>query len=728
MNSYVHILLPLPLKQCYTYSVPEGMKVEKGSLVEVPWGRQKKWGVVWEMGVASPAPNIQVKAIEVCFEVLPLPTLTQAFMAWVASYTLASLGKILKMVVPVPQALAPLAREPLYGFNQGYEGKASPILNRLKAFFEQHPSPFALGDLSQKTGLKREALKRSIKQGSLEKQGEVLCHPELPIPSPGHATVTFTPQQTNVVHEMGLWIMVPSPKPMLLEGLTGSGKTEVYFEAIQTVLEQGKQVLVLLPEIALTTQWLSRFEARFGVPPAIWHADVSPSKRVQTWRAISQKKAWVVVGARSALFLPYADLGLIVVDEEHDSSYKQEEGVIYQGRDMAVVRGALGKIPVILASATPSLETLWNVKQGRYQHVKLDQRYQAALPCLKLIDLRSQKGTETPKKKASWISPPLQQHLRQTLARGEQSLLFLNRRGYAPLMLCKGCGFRFTCNSCQTFLVVHHQDTKLACHHCGHQRLFPTACPSCQETDSFLTCGPGVEQLEEEVKALFPQARTTVMSRDTLTSVRAMEQLMEAMESQTIDILIGTQLVVKGHHFPNLTCVGIVDGDLSLYGSDPRACERTYQLLSQVAGRAGRAAKSGYVFLQTYDPQHPALQALEKGEADAFLHQELQVRQEHHLPPYYRLAALILSGESPRQVEDMSHLVRRKVPPHPPELEVLGPVLAPLSRLRGKTRWRLLVKAPKAYPLQVFLKIWFSKVELKSGVQLTLDIDPYHFL
>jgi primosomal protein N' (replication factor Y) (superfamily II helicase) len=725
------VLLPLPLEHSFTYSVPEGMGVEKGSLVEVPWGKQKKWGVVWERDVSLPGPSLQIKAIGACLGVSPLPAVTQAFVAWVASYTLASPGRVLKMVVPVPQALEPLACEPLYGLNPGYSGKASPVQTRLKAFFQEHPGhpgPLSLGDLSQQTGLKRDALKRSIKRGSLEKQGEAMQHPEFPVPSPRHATVTFTPQQTSTLKAMLLWVEAASPKPILLEGLTGSGKTELYFEAVQTVLEQGKQVLVLLPEIALTTQWLSRFEARFGVKPAVWHANVSPSKRVQTWRALSQKKVWVVVGARSALFLPYADLGLIVVDEEHDSSYKQEEGVIYQGRDMAVVRGALGKIPVLLASATPSLETLWNVQQGRYHHVKLEERYQAELPSLKLIDLRPEKGAETPKQKASWVSPPLQQHLRQVLSRGEQSLLFLNRRGYAPLMLCKSCGFRFTCNSCQTFLVVHQQETKLACHHCGHQRPFPSACPSCQQADSFLTCGPGVEQIEQDVKALFPQARTTVMSRDTLTSVRAMQQLMEAMEAQTIDILIGTQLVVKGHHFPNLTCVGIIDGDLSLYGSDPRACERTYQLLSQVAGRAGRAAKPGHVFLQTYDPQHPALQALEKGEAAAFLRQEMQVRQAHHLPPYYRLAALILSGEAPHQVEDMSHLLRRKAPPHPPDVEVLGPVLAPLSRLRGKTRWRLLIKAPKSYPLQAFLKTWLARVKLKSSVQLTVDIDPYHFL
>jgi primosomal protein N' (replication factor Y) len=434
---------------------------------------------------------------------------------------------------------------------------------------------------------------------------------------------------------------------VLVDGVTGAGKTEVYFEAVAAALRAGRQALVLLPEIALTAQWLRRFEQRFGAPPAQWHSDLTAAERRHAWRAVAAGEVRIVVGARSALFLPYSELGLIVVDEEHDQAYKQEDGVAYQARDMAVLRGHLGHIPVVLVSATPALETLHNVSSGRYGTVLLPDRHAGAtLPKVSVIDLRRDKPA-----RQRWLSPGLVGALEQTLAAGEQALLFLNRRGYAPLTLCRACGHRLNCPNCSAWLVEHRLAGRLQCHHCGYQARVPEICPNCRASASFAACGPGVERLAEEARGLFPAARIAMLTSDTLGGPRSAAQMIDRIARHEIDLLIGTQVVAKGHHFPMLTLVGIVDADLGLSGGELRAAERTYQLLHQVSGRAGRALRAGQVLLQTYDPGHPVIQALLANDRDGLITHEMAERQMAGMPPFGRLAALILSSRDGERLD-----------------------------------------------------------------------------
>jgi primosomal protein N' (replication factor Y) len=508
-----------------------------------------------------------------------------------------------------------------------------------------------------------------------------------------------------------------------LDGVTGAGKTEVYFEAIAAALRGGRQALVLLPEIALGAQWLDRFTARFGVRPAQWHSDLTAAERRVAWRAVARGEALVVVGARSALFLPYPDLGLIVVDEEHDAAYKQEDGVIYQARDMAVVRARLTDIPIVLVSATPSLETVQNVAGDRYAALHLPDRHGGAqLPIVTAIDLRADRPP-----RQSWLSPTLRQALAETLAAGEQAMLFLNRRGYAPLTLCRACGHRLQCPRCTAWLVEHRLARKLQCHHCGFHVPFPNACPSCRAEGMLAACGPGVERLTEEVTALMPTARTAVMTSDTITGPLAAAELIRRVEAHAVDLLIGTQMIAKGHHFPMLTLVGVVDADLGLHGGDLRAAERTYQLLHQVAGRAGRADRPGRVLLQTYEPKHPVMQALVAGDRERFLASEAEDRRGVGMPPFGRLAALILSGPDAAAVDNIAQTLGRTAP-HGDGIEVLGPAPAPLAVLRGRHRRRLLLKCRRDIAPQPLIRRWVAPVKLPGSVRLQIDIDPYSFL
>jgi primosomal protein N' (replication factor Y) len=509
----------------------------------------------------------------------------------------------------------------------------------------------------------------------------------------------------------------------LLDGVTGAGKTEVYFEAVAAALRAGRQVLVLVPEIALTGQWLDRFARRFGTAPEVWHSDLARGRRRHCWRRIAQGRAKVVVGARSALFLPFPDLGLIVVDEEHDSSYKQEDGVIYHARDMAVVRARLGEIPAILVSATPSLETVANVESGRYGRLHLPSRHGGAgLPSVELVDMR-----RDPPPRQRWLAPPLLLALKDTLAAGEQSLLFLNRRGYAPLTLCRACGHRLQCPNCTAWLVEHRLSGRLQCHHCGYAAGLPKECTDCGAEDSMVACGPGVERLAEEISALFPEARLALMTSDTVRGPGAAAAFVEAIANHEIDIILGTQIVAKGHHFPMLTLVGVVDADLGLMGGDLRASERTFQILHQVAGRAGREDRPGRVMLQTYHPDHPVMRALADGARDRFLEEEAAMRREGGWPPFGRLAALILSGRNEADVDAAASALGR-AGPNNNDMRVLGPAPAPLAMLRGRHRRRLLLKATRNTDMQKTLRQWLSRVRWPNGVRVQVDVDPYSFL
>ncbi|HKK30989.1 MAG TPA: primosomal protein N', partial [Alphaproteobacteria bacterium] len=509
----------------------------------------------------------------------------------------------------------------------------------------------------------------------------------------------------------------------LLDGVTGSGKTEVYFEAIAAALREGGQVLVLLPEIALTAQWLDRFKARFGAVPTLWHSDVGGPARRRSWRWVAEGSARIVVGARSALFLPFADLRLIVVDEEHDQAFKQEDGVRYHARDMAIVRAQLERIPVCLVSATPSLETVANVKRGRYRRLALPQRHAgASMPSVELVDL-----VRNPPPRGQWLSPPLADAVSEALGSGEQALLFLNRRGYAPLTLCRACGHRFACPHCSAWLVEHRYTGRLHCHHCGHAERIPAACPSCGATESLAACGPGVERIAEEVADRWPKARIAVMSSDLLQGPHAVAELIGSIQRHEIDLIVGTQLIAKGHHFPLLTVVGVVDADLGLAGGDLRAGERTFQLLTQVAGRAGRAERPGRVLLQTTEPGQPVLQALAAGDRDAFYAAEAAARRDATMPPYGRLAAVVVSANDLTAAMAFARELAACAP-HSDRVRVLGPTPAPLALVRGRHRVRLLLHAEREVNVPQAMRQWLAGARPSGSVRLAVDIDPYTFL
>lgn len=649
----ISVLLPNLFSMCTYWA---DCKLPDGTFVQVPFGKTKQTGVVWNEPADETLPQEKIKNIDCVCDLPPLSSKIMRFVDWVSDYTLSAKGMILKMLIPIDVL----------------ENSKKPIV------FEK--------------------------------------------PIISSASLHFSDEQQQAINTITPKIK-ESFSVTLIDGVTGSGKTAVYFEAIEQALKNEKQVLVMLPEITLTTAWLNRFEQRFQVKPAVWHSAMTPKQRKDTWHAVLDGNVRVLVGARSALFLPFKELGLIVVDEEHDASYKQEDGVLYQARDMAIVRAQIEKIPILLASATPSLETYANVHSGKFDCVRLTKRFaNATLPEIKLIDMRLQ-----PKQDKHILSEPLQQALAENLIAGNQSLLFLNRRGYAPVRLCRACGEKIKCPHCSVFLTEHKTLHKLVCHQCGYTRSLTDDCPYCHEKESVISCGAGVEKVYEEVVSLFPNARVQLVSSDTISSVKSFEDLCNQLSNKQVDILIGTQMLAKGHNFPDLTLVGIVDGDFGLLGSDLRAAERTFQLLQQVAGRAGRSDKKGTAFIQTYSPQNNVIQALTKEDSSVFMHTEMAARQMLSMPPFGRLAALIISSKS----KDAACKSAKTLVKHAPFIqgvEILGPVEAPLFLLRGKYRYRILIKSAKEIALQKIITQWLKPFQPPKSVMIRVDIDPYSFM
>jgi primosomal protein N' (replication factor Y) len=712
------VLLPLPLAGPYDYLAGPEQALGIGDFVRVPLGTRRAVGVVWGAGGLAPE---KCRAVIERLDLPPLPPSSQRLVDWVAAYTLAPPGAVLRMALSVPAALEPPPADPV-----AYVA-VTPLPTGLKLTAARQRvlaaawQPASAAQLAREAGVGVGVIKGLAAAGALAGVAQSRRRPPA-APDWRRPGLVLGPDQEQAAASL-MAAVGAGYSVTLLEGVTGSGKTEVYFEAVARALEQRHQVLVLLPEIALSAQWLARFERRFGVRPLEWHSEITPAARRDGWRDVAYGRARVVVGARSALFLPYPELGLIVVDEEHDASFKQEEGVIYHARDMAVVRAREGGIPIILASATPSLETQTNVAAGRYGRVHLPSRHgTAVLPDIALIDLRRHAPP-----RQSWLSPPLVTAVEETLAAGEQAMLFLNRRGYAPLTLCRTCGHRLQCPNCTAWLVEHRQAGRLQCHHCGHVAPRPACCPECQAEDSFAACGPGVERLAEEVAGKFPAARTVIMASDTLNGPQAIQAVIEQMTHREIDLLIGTQVVAKGHHFPLLTLVGVVDADLGLAGGDLRAAERTFQLLSQVAGRAGRAAHRGRVLLQTCQPDDKVMQALVSGDADSFYAAESEDRRAAGMPPFGRLVALIVSGEEPDPVDRLAGQLARSAP-RAEGVTVFGPAPAPLAILRGRHRRRLLLVAPRTVNVQALARQWLAAVAIPHGLKVQVDVDPYSFL
>ena len=718
----VQVLLPLALPAAYSYLAAAEMGLMPGHYVRVPLGPRQITGVVWSIEETGEEPEIsrdRLKYVAERFDTPPMPEIQRRFVDWVAGYTLSAPGSVLRMCLRSTEALSP--PKPQMGYRIG-----GPEPKRLTPQRQRVLAAASDGLLRRPAELAEIAgVTTSVVRGLIDAKtlvGEVL--PPLKAfdrPDPRAQQVQLSAEQAKAATVLRANVAARKYSVTLLDGVTGSGKTEVYFEAIAATVERGRQVLLMLPEIALTTGFVKRFEQRFGVRPAEWHSGMTARMRQRVWRAVALGEAKVVIGARSALFLPFSDLGLIVVDEEHDTAFKQEEGVIYHARDMAVVRGALGEFPVVLSSATPALETLVNVDNERYQSVQLTRRHAgASYPQMNIIDLKTE-GPEPQK----WIAPALVAAMAETLGAGEQVLLFLNRRGYAPLTLCRRCGHRFKCPDCDAWLVEHRFRRQLQCHHCGFNTNRPDECPACQSQGSLVACGPGVERIAEEAAELFPDARLSILSSD-MSSHKSLSDMLVDITERKVDLIIGTQLAAKGHHFPGLTLVGIIDADIGFGQGDPRGAERTYQILRQVAGRAGREKQPGRAFIQTYAPEHPAIDALIKGDRDAFYDHEREVRKRSGFPPYGRLASIILSGASQTGVEQFARMLARSAPSGD-GARVLGPAPAPIAVIRGRHRYRLLVKTKRDFNVQKYISQWLQPLKIPSNLRLSIDVDPQSF-
>jgi primosomal protein N' (replication factor Y) (superfamily II helicase) len=722
----VPVLLPLALDEAYTYEAPGAEGLNPGDFVVVPLGPMKRIGVVWseaETARKTFDPKKLKAVIAKLDEVPPLPRINLAFAEWVANYTLAPKGMVLQMMMSARLIFE--AEEPRWGFQFAGEAGGLRLTDaRRKALATlQDGEVWPKKKLMDAAGVSAAVIDGLAQSGALLRAELPRARP--PFPRPDFAFASLTEPQTVAADQLRAAIVKGGYSTTLLDGVTGSGKTEVYFEAVAEALRRGQgQALILLPEIALTTQFLERFKARFGCRPAEWHSAVSPKERARTWRGVAEGDVRVVCGARSALFLPYADLGLIVVDEEHDTSFKQDDRVIYQARDMAVVRASLGKIPIVLSSATPSVESVVNAKRGRYGHAVLPARFSGnSLPDIEAVDLKA-----VPPEKGAWISPPVVEAVNGALERGEQALLFLNRRGYAPLTLCRACGHRFACPQCTAYLVEHRLRGRLICHHCGFALPFPKSCPACHREGLLAASGPGVERVMEEAQNRWPAARMIVLSSDLVQTTAQLRELLTRIAEGDADIIVGTQLVSKGHNFPKLSFVGVVDGDLSLATADPRAGERTFQLLHQVTGRAGRFGAPGRGLIQTHFPDHPVMRALVNGDRQAFYEAEIAMREEAGLPPYGRLAGLIISAGTRPEAESYARTLALAAP-DAPLISVLGPVEAPLAIIRARHRQRLLVKAAREADLQGYLREWLERAPAPRGsLSLHVDIDPYSFL
>jgi len=719
----VDVLMPVAVDQVYSYRVPEGLTLAPGDVVTAQLGARATSGVVWaENDTPNPRFDNRLKDIQDKLDIPPLRSELRKFVDWVSDYTLSSRGMVLRMCLRRGEHLEP-AREKIGVRLAGDPPKRMTAARSRVLELLADGMARAKSEAAHEAGVSAGVIDGLIDEGALE----TLVLPPEPVaiaPDPDFQQPEFSDAQRAASDTLRATIGKGGYSVTLIDGVTGSGKTEVYFEAVAETLRRGRQVMILMPEIALTAQFLDRFSVRFGVPPTEWHSQLSPRKRARTWSALAAGEIKVVVGARSALFLPYADLGLIIVDEEHDPAYKQEDGARYHARDMAVVRAREAKIPVLLASATPSVETEVNARRGRYVRLHLPERFGGShQPSIEAIDLRR----EGPQR-GRFIAPRLAAAVKTAMENGEQALLFLNRRGFAPLTLCNACGHRLACPNCDAWLVDHRFKRRLVCHHCGFAMPLPDKCPKCQATESFVAVGPGVERLEQEAAELFPDARILVLSSDLVESVERLRSELDDVAQGRFDIVIGTQLVAKGHHFPMLNLVGVIDADLGLSNGDPRAAERTFQLLHQVVGRAGRAEGRGFGLLQTHQPEHPVMKALIAQDRDAFYSAEIAAREALAYPPFGRLASLLVSGADKHATESYARKIAASAP-RDEQVRVLGPAEAPLALVRGRYRFRLLVKSPRAFDLSAYLREWLALVpKAKGTLKLEVDVDPQSFL
>lgn len=721
-GALIGVLTTQPLDRMLDYKAPEG-GCHLGAFVEVPLGPRKVLGVVWGAGQG----NWDINKVRSAYRVLdaaPMRLEMREFLRRAADYTLTPMSAMLRLATRAPGLGDPPSMRKIYRRGEGEPDRVTDARKRvLEALAEYGDLSFTLKELAEMAGVTSSVIKGLVKQNVVAEEDSPRDLPFARL-DPLRPSKTLTEDQAAASTYLASEIAGARYGTTLLRGVTGSGKTEVYLEAVAAALKAGRQALVLLPEIALTAEFLKRVEERFGARPAEWHSGATMTERRRIWRMVGQGQAQLVIGARSALFLPYQNLGLIVVDEEHDTSYKQEEGVLYNARDMTVLRASICSAHVVLASATPSLESWANAENGKYKRLDLTSRFgPAVMPTMKTIDMRLDKLPSD-----RWVSDRLKAEVDKRIALGEQAMLFINRRGYAPITLCRACGHQVGCDDCDARMVEHRFQNRLVCHQCGESKPIPDKCPSCDAEGRMAPVGPGVERLGEEAAKLFPDARIATLSSDMYGSARALKAEIEAIAAGGADIVIGTQLVAKGHNFPNLTLVGVIDADLGLQGSDLRAAERTFQLMRQVAGRAGRAEKPGTALLQTYQPEHPVIRAILAGDEEGFWRAEAAEREQAGVPPYGRMAGIIVSGPDVAQVFDIANeLARRDQPLRAIGAQVYGPAPAPIARVRGRHRVRLLVKAGKGVALQAAIARWTSQVQVKGDLRLAVDIDPQSF-
>ena len=717
----VGVLTTEPLGRVLDYLAPEtGCGI--GDFVEVPLGPRRVLGVVWGSGEGS-FDAARLRAVIRVMEAPPMRAELRQFLSRAADYTLTPLPAMLRLATRAPGLGDPPSMKRVYRLGSALPNQLTDARARVVAALREFGgAAVTLGELAGAAGCGTGVVKGLVKLGVVVEEDAPKDVPFARLNPAGAARLAG--DQIAAGEALVALAAQGGYSATLLKGVTGSGKTEVYLEAVAETLRRHRQALVLLPEIALTAEFLTRVEARFGARPAEWHSGVTMTERRRVWHMVAKGEAGLVVGARSSLFLPFPNLGLIVVDEEHDTSYKQEEGVLYNARDMAVLRAALAGAPVVLASATPSLESWANVEAGKYRRLDLSARYGVAeMPVMRAIDMRAERLAAD-----RWMSETLAAEVQARVARGEQSLLFLNRRGYAPVTLCRACGHQVGCEHCDARMVEHRFLKRLVCHQCGATKPVPEACPACAVVGRMAAVGPGVERLAEEVTARFPDARVAVLSSDLFGSARALKEQIAAIAAGGADILIGTQIVAKGHNFPLLTLVGVIDADLGLQGSDLRAAERTFQLMRQVAGRAGRAELRGTALLQTHQPEHAVIRAILGGDEEAFWAAEAAERRQAGVPPYGRMAGIILSSPDIQQVFDFgAELARRDEPLRRIGAVVYGPAPAPIARVRGRHRVRLLVKAEKGAALQAALQAWVGQLKLPTNLRLAIDIDPQSF-
>ena len=725
----------------YSYLCPPHIKLQHGQIVEVPLRARHVPGVVID-GQGEDIEPARLRPILRAFtDVPPLAGSLVDFVMRLADWTLTPAGAAMGLVVRSRAALEPPRARRLVRVAARFAPE-SPVkwtaarrrvMNRLAAL----PGPAGrIAGPGRAAAWPRSALARAASVGPSVVDGlvragilETIC---MPPPGPERANphaprLHLTPGQERAARLLCAG-MPGRHSVWLLDGVTGSGKTAVYFEAAAKALAAGRQVLILLPEIALTREFIDRFVARFAVRPAIWHSQESAARRDRIWHDCATGALDVVVGTRSALFLPLASPGLIIVDEEHDMSFKQSEGIVYHARDMAVLRGYMQNIPVILSSATPSVESRVNVEAHRYRHVVIERRASGVeLPHIEAIDMRHAGALP-----GKWLAPRLVDAVRDTVARGAQALLFLNRRGFAPLTLCRSCGHRFSCPDCASWLVEHRFQQVLRCHLCDYCQPRPRQCPDCRATDSLVACGPGVERIAAEAGELFPDARLLTLSSDLLARTHdgpdAAHREISRIRDRQVDIVIGTQILAKGFHFPGLELVGVVDADLSLAHGDPRAAERSFQLITQVTGRAGREKTRGHALLQTHAPDHPVIMALAGGDRDSFYRREIAARRAAGLAPFSRMAMLHVASRNEGEARDYArHLARQA--PDLPELRILGPAQPLVNMLRGYHRFRVLAIAPRRFDLQSTLRRWLASMPSRPrSLRLRVDIDPQNFL